>query len=191
MDLAPLLEGPRRLRTIPDCPVKAVRLSTTVAKKGEKQRTAYSRISHLGDVFRDANAYVCQDVGDNSGPSPHHKGGSQLSVPDIHDYMRAAGGKRRKVKYFLRGHSHEFEEYQVQSPIFATMKVIGSTLPVAQSLFPSNQIEGVLYRIAPKMRDWTKRATTLQGKGADASVTYRGFAIPMYQRFETDQADKS
>jgi hypothetical protein len=183
MDLAPLLEGSKRLMAISDCPAKAIRLSTTVAKKGKKQRTAYSRISHLGEVFRDANAYVCQDVGDNSGSSPLHKGGSQLSVPDIHDYMRAAGGKRRKVKYFLRGHSHAFEEYQVQSPTFATMKVIGSTLPAALPLSPSNPIEGVLYRIAPKMRNWTKRATMLQGKGSEASVTYRGHAIPMYQRF--------
>ena len=185
MDLAPFLEGTKRLIPVPDRPARAVRLSTAVAKKDPKQRAAYSRLSHLGEVFRDANAYVCQDVGDTSGPSSRHKWGAQLSVLDMHDYMRAAGGKRRKIKYFLRGHSHEFEEYLVQSPIYATMKVIGSTLPVAQPFSSSNPIEGVLYRIAPKMRNWTKRTTMLRGKGAEVTVTYRSPAIPMYKPYDS------
>ena len=107
----------------------------------------------------DPAGVMWSDIDDDEGPSPSQRGlGYVFTSDDIATYFRAASCLEAKVCAADFGHAHHFSQYRHPD----NGRVLATILPVCPATgffsqeLPREQIQGVMYTLAPHMKDWKK-----------------------------------
>ena len=120
-----------------------------------KLRFQESALSPLGYIWSDIN----ENIG-SFGCNSQRGIGFCFTSRTVDLIRKATEVARAKICFFVRGHEHEFKEYQVVRRAESRKrpsKVIAMTLPM-HAFVPNitKVVQGAFFRVAPRVRDWKK-----------------------------------
>lgn len=138
-----------------------------------KTLKAQEQMEKLPEQAKGFEGYVWSDITHSiTGPSPRGAG-YKYTPEDIHEYARAAGAKGARIKYFLRGHQHDFAEETIERKgkhkqakglfkVIATTLAIGTAGGAYKKSVGEKPIQGMMLTVQSKVSDWTKTAAIFQ-----------------------------
>jgi hypothetical protein len=134
-----------------------------------------------------ASGVMWNDIGMQTRLSERGPDAAVISSQDLHRYAQAAGSEDRKIKGFVFGHAHAFQEFCVMGTTrFRKKKVLATTLGCVWAKGPSLDNvsgQGLLIRVAPKVSRWTKQLIVLEGRGLDTRARAAPGEVGMYVPF--------
>jgi hypothetical protein len=162
-------------------------LETRADEATQKQIDAFERLMDLPPAATEGGGYAWSNVAQRRDQSGS-KRGYDLSVEDVHDYGRYAGGQSA-VKAFFMGHVHEFRQWLVtrKGRRVGEKKVVVTTMPVGRPERLDSEVhevrQGILLRTAPRVRDWTKRLAVSEGEKQGIRLKLLDSSCGMYDPF--------
>jgi hypothetical protein len=120
------------------------------------------------------------------GPSPS-KMGYVLPPTDLQAYSWVSGDDEAQVKFYVRGHGHEFFETLATRFENEQTKVISMTLPSgfygkASDMIPAQGL-GVLLKVGERASAWTKRLSSVQQGDRGPLLALEKQEIGLYKSF--------
>lgn len=195
----PLAENQDRFCVIPDVPSDVTRLVEMALEEEPSSRLSQAVARVLSAQKEEMkmpgtilSKYTWTDVDDAiqsfAGVICTQDREMALSPGLFHAFSRT-GGRGVRVKASTRGHEHIFTEHVVKRKDGVAEKVIITTLAVAITGngygawdgFGQQFLQGLLYKVRPRVRDWQKTPFYIQGE-KDETQLVRGLAVGMFDR---------
>lgn len=183
-DLAPLLDGDESHLFLSETSLLSLRFLRMLSEN-TPQKQILEHLNALSPALKSTQSYYWGDPGDGKNlPGGGHKVCS-LSAEDIQGYAKIAGDKS-PLKFFVWGHQHIFLETIVHHEKKGK-KVIGVSLAAGtvggslKKMIGFQNIQGLFFQVAPKVRDWTKQTLICDpGEGWEAHTILSDVRVSIF-----------